>query len=180
MNALDYALLLVVGTTLVWGAVRGPWSEGLRWVAWLGAIAALLAFGGSLEAFLLPHLTSATLAAWVAVLFTLLGGWFAGVLLIRLMETFQQEEKAIRWQQRLAGAALGVGRGLTLMLAAMLVLLGSVEDLPDAARQSRLMPWVVEGAQAVGRLHRGESTFLGTALQRRWSFVQPSIRTYPS
>ena len=127
MTLFDYAVLGAIGASLLLGLWRGVVSELLALAAWVAGFLAARAYAGEAAAFFSRWVTDGTLryaAGFAAVL--------VGVLLVfgvaRLVLSLLLRAVGLGLIDRLLGAAFGIGRGVLIVLFA--VLLGGMTSLP--------------------------------------------------
>ena len=127
MTAFDYAVLALIGASVLLGLWRGVVSEMLALAAWVAAFFAARQFGREVGRLLAtwiadPALNSAAgfAAVFVAVLVIFALGRFVVSLLLRAV--------GLGLLDRLLGAVFGVVRGVFMVLAVVLV--GGMTSLP--------------------------------------------------
>jgi membrane protein required for colicin V production len=139
VTAFDFALLAVVGASVLLGLWRGVVSEVLALVAWVAAFFAARQFGGEAGRMLAkwvadPAMSAAAgfAAVFVAVLLLFALGRFIVSLMLRAV--------GLGLVDRLLGAVFGVARGILVALAAVLV--GGMTTLPRETwwREAMLAP----------------------------------------
>ena len=130
MTGFDYAVLAVIGLSVLLGLWRGVASEVLGLVAWVAAFFAARWWGGAVGEMLQPMLSepvwrqlSGLVVVFVATL--LLFG------LVRLLFSRLLRAVGLGLADRLLGALFGVARGTLVVLA--LVLVGGMTAAPRQA-----------------------------------------------
>lgn len=141
----DYAILAVIAVSTLVGALRGFIKEAFSLLVWAAAFLVAYHFSGDAASLMedTVSLPSARLAMGFTGLFVavLLVGGLLNYLLGRLVET-----TGLSGTDRLLGAVFGAGRGLALVVAALLV--AGFTPLPadpwwrDSPTIARLMPLV--------------------------------------
>jgi membrane protein required for colicin V production len=154
MNWLDYAVLAVLGVSLVWSALRGVVREIMSLAGWVMAFLAASLFAGPLALALpagVPGEPLRVLVAYVAIFMVVLViSGLTGSLLAKLVKV-----AGLGAADRLLGALFGLARGavLVLVLALMAGLTSaprqpfwrdSVAGAPLAAVALALKPWLPE------------------------------------
>lgn len=154
MTWFDYAVLAVLGISLIIGIFRGLIKELINLAGWAGAFVLASAFGGEL-AKLMPKSLDPMLASLLAYLAIFVGTLLVASLIAMLLSTLAKSA-GLGATNRSLGAAFGFLRGLLILLA--LVLLGGLTPLPkepfwrDAMFSGPLetavvaiRPWLPEG-----------------------------------
>ncbi len=126
MTGFDYAVIAVLGFSLLVGIMRGVLRELILLAGWVAAFVLATAFAGRLTP-LMPESLGPMLAPPLAYLVI-----FIGVLLIAgflaLLLTLLARSAGMGALNRLMGASFGLVRGLLVVLA--LVLVGGMTPLP--------------------------------------------------
>ncbi len=126
MTAFDYAVLTVLGLSLLWALLRGFVRELMAIVGWVVAVVLSVLFTQTL-AKSLPESLGPVLSNVLAFVAIFIGVWvlsgFAGLLLGKLVQA-----AGLGWTDRLLGAVLGLARGLIIVL--LLVMLAGLTPLP--------------------------------------------------
>ena len=119
MTAFDYAVLAVLGFSLVVGVLRGLVRELVMLGGWIAAFLLATAFSGTLAGFM-PQSLGPVLAQLLsfAVIFlgALIVAGFIGLILSMLTRS-----AGLAWTDRALGACFGVVRGALIVLAGVLV-----------------------------------------------------------
>ncbi|MGE5468114.1 MAG: CvpA family protein [Ignavibacteria bacterium] len=130
MTAFDFALLAIVGASVLLGLWRGVASELLALAAWVAAFFAARYFGTDVGRMLSKWIADPALAlaaGYAAVFVAVLLAFAMGRIVISLM----LRAVGLGLIDRLLGAAFGVVRGVFIALAAVLV--GGMTALPKEA-----------------------------------------------
>lgn len=126
MTGFDYAVLAVLGLSLLWAVLRGFVRELVSMVGWVAAVVLSAMFTQPL-ARALPQSLGSLLSSLLAFLVIFIGVWvvsgFVGLLLGRLVQA-----AGLGWANRFMGAVLGLARGLLIVL--LLVMLAGLTPLP--------------------------------------------------
>jgi membrane protein required for colicin V production len=139
VTVFDYAVLGVVGASVLLGLWRGVVSEILALVAWVAAFFAARAWGEAASGFFAGWVAEPALryaAGFAAV--------FVGVLLVfgigRLVLSLLLRAVGLGLVDRMLGSVFGIARGFVIVLVA--VLLGGMTALPKQPwwRQAVLAP----------------------------------------
>lgn len=127
MTAFDFALLAIVGASVLLGAWRGVVSELLALGAWVAAFFAARHFGADAGRVLAKWIADPALsvaAGYAAVFFAVVLVFAVGRLVVSLM----LRAVGLGLVDRLLGAAFGVARGAA--IAFLVVLVGGMTALP--------------------------------------------------
>jgi len=127
MTLIDYAVLLIIGFSLLLGATRGLVREVIALVAWIVAFVVAGAYGGDLAPLLarqIPDESWRSLAAVVAVFFVTL----IVMSVIALLTSRLVKSAGLGAEDRLLGGIFGFARGLLVVLA--LVMIAGFTPLP--------------------------------------------------
>lgn len=153
LTALDVAVILVVGLSMLIAFLRGAVREMLTIGVWLGA--SVVAFYGFPYARDLARRTIET--DWIAdaaalcVVFVvpLIGFKVAAAVIAEYLPG-----GAVQTVDRMAGALFGVVRGAMIVCAAYLALtiLAAPEEHPDWVKNALVLPYVRDGAVLLSRL----------------------------
>ena len=126
MTGFDYAVLMVLGLSLIWALLRGLVRELVALAGWVAAFVLSVLFTQTV-ADMLPRSLGSFLASLVAFLTIFIGVWilsgFAGLLLSRLVSA-----AGLGWADRMLGAFLGLVRGVLIVL--VLVMFAGLTPLP--------------------------------------------------
>ena len=127
MNWLDYAVLAVLGVSLVWSALRGVVREIMSLAGWVMAFLAASLFAGPLALALpaaIPGEPLRVLVAYVAIFVVVLViSGLTGLLLSKLVKV-----AGLGAADRLLGALFGLARGAVLVL--VLALMAGLTSAP--------------------------------------------------
>jgi membrane protein required for colicin V production len=136
MTSFDYAVLLIIGISIVVSMMRGAVREVLAIVGWLAAIYAAKTYATQLVPLLpadIPTEQLRILAAYVIV--------FIGVLLISSLLTIALssliKKIGLNWFNRFLGGFFGLVRGL--LIVCVLVFLAGLTSFPKDARWTNAM-----------------------------------------
>lgn len=126
MTGFDYAVLGVLGLSLLWALFRGLVRELVSMAGWVAAVVLSFMFTTTL-ARMLPESLGTVLTPVLAFLIIFIGTWVAsglvGLALSKLIDA-----AGLSWTDRLLGALFGLARGLILILVA--VMLAGLTPLP--------------------------------------------------
>lgn len=139
MTVFDFAVLAVIGCSVLLGLWRGVASELLALAAWVAAFFAARQFGreaGSLFARWFDDAALSVPAGFVAVFVAVLVMFALGRYVVSLL----LRAVGLGLLDRLLGGIFGVARGLVVVLAVILV--GGMTSLPKASwwREAMLAP----------------------------------------
>jgi membrane protein required for colicin V production len=159
MTVFDYAVLIIIGLSILLSVIRGLVREVLALLAWVVAFVTANLFSGDLAALLPEEIPTVELR----LLAGFLGVFFVALLLMSLlaMAVSQLVKSAgLGVEDRFLGALFGLARGVLVVL--VLVLLGGLTALPKQPvwRDAVLSPPLEAFATQVSR-------WLPTALSQR-------------
>lgn len=127
MTVFDYAVLTIVGLSVLLSVIRGLVREVLALLAWVAAFVAASLFGGRLAALLPTEIPSGELrllAAFIGIFFAvLLAMGLLAVILSRLVR-----RAGLSVEDRILGGLFGMARGLVIVM--VLVLAAGLTALP--------------------------------------------------
>ena len=136
MTSFDYAVLIIIGISIVVSMMRGAVREVLAIAGWLAAIFAAKTYAIELVPLLpadIPTEALKILAAHVIVFFGVLV--IASLLTIALSSLIKKI--SLNWVNRFLGAFFGFARGL--IIVCVLVFLAGLTSLPKDARWTNAM-----------------------------------------
>ena len=127
MTAFDYAVLAVVGLSVLLSVIRGLVREVLALLAWVVAFVVASLFGGKLAALLpagIPSEELRLLAAFIGIFFVVL--LMMGLLAVVISRLVKSAGLSV--EDRILGGMFGLARGLVIVM--VLVLLAGLTALP--------------------------------------------------
>jgi len=127
MTVFDYAVLTVVGLSVLLSVIRGLVREVLALLAWVVAFVAASLFGGKLAALLpagIPSEELRLLAAFIGIFFVVL--LMMGLLAVVISRLVKSAGLSV--EDRILGGMFGLARGLVIVM--VLVLLAGLTTLP--------------------------------------------------
>ena len=136
MTGFDYAVLLIIGISIVVSMMRGAVREVLALVGWLAAIYVAKTYATQLIPLLpadIPTEALKILAAYIIVFFGVL--LVASLLIIALSSLIRKI--GLNWLNRGVGALFGFARGL--LIVCVLVFLAGLTSLPKDVRWTNAM-----------------------------------------
>ena len=136
MTGFDYAVLLIIGISIVVSMMRGAVREVLALVGWLAAIYVAKTYATQLIPLLpadIPTEALKILAAYIIVFFGVL--LVASLLIIALSSLIRKI--GLNWLNRGVGALFGFARGL--LIVCVLVFLAGLTSFPKDARWTNAM-----------------------------------------
>lgn len=146
MNWLDVVLVLILGSSAVWGIAKGFARLVVGFLAAIVGFFCGLWFYGMAGAFLLPYVSHKGVANFIGFLLIFFGAVLLGALLGRLLSLLFKWA-GLSWLDRLLGGAAGFLRGFVFAIALLLALLAfSPKPPPRSVVESRLAPYVIEAA----------------------------------
>lgn len=126
MTWFDYAVLAVLGLSLLWSLMHGFVRELVSVAGWVAAFVLSMAFTQVL-ARMLPESLGPFLAGLIAFLMIFVGVWLLSGL-IGLILSKAVKAAGLGWADRMLGALFGLVRGAIIVLVA--VMLGGLTPLP--------------------------------------------------
>jgi len=155
MTVFDYAVLTIVGISVLLSLMRGFLREVLALVSWAAAIIVAKLYTLQLAPMLPAAIPSQPLRVLAALVILFLGTFLIGSLVsIALSELVKKV--GLGWADRWLGILFGLTRGV--LIAAILVLLGGLTSLPHDVRWrnamfsapleavvSGMLPWLPPG-----------------------------------
>jgi membrane protein required for colicin V production len=153
VTALDIAVILVVGLSMLIAYLRGAVRETLSVGTWLGA--GVVAFYGFPYARELARRTIET--DWIADAAALCVVFVVPLIGFKVAAAVIAERLpggAVQTVDRMAGAVFGVVRGAVIVCAAYLALtiLAAPEEHPDWVKNALVLPYVRDGALLLSKL----------------------------
>lgn len=127
MTVFDYAVLAIIGLSILLSVIRGLVREILALLAWVAAFVAANLFGGTLAELLpaaIPTMELRLLAGFVSIFFVVL--LLMGLLAIILSKLVKSAGLSV--EDRILGSVFGLMRGA--MIVMVLVLLAGLTALP--------------------------------------------------
>lgn len=180
-NIIDWAIIAIVGFSILVGIIRGATREVLGIMGWLGATLTVV-YGLPLLRSLGRHYINNTLLADSLV---------AGLLFIMSLSLFifisrslsqRIKSSALGGLDRSFGLIFGAFRGLLIIFLAFLSLsfFFKAENIPESIKIARLTPWMTQGANQLRNIIPNE--YFPHELQSPSDFVPPNIlnHTLPS
>jgi membrane protein required for colicin V production len=152
-TTLDFAVIIIVGLSILVGILRGATREVLGIVGWIGAFATVF-YGLPLFRPLARHYIHSPMIAdaLVAVILFILS--LAVFILISRLISSRVKGSLLGGMDRSLGLVFGFIRGL-LVVCLIYLAIGFFYppgQVPDAIKQARLTPWLSSGAQELKRL----------------------------
>jgi len=155
MTAFDYAVLAIVGLSVIFSVMRGMIKEVLSILGWVAAFYVGRTYTSQLLPMMPVDIPSESLRILAAFLVLFLATLLLSTLLAIAISTVFKKV-GLGWLDRLLGAFFGVFRGL--LIICILVFLAGLTELPKDARWKNAMfsspiealvismlPWLPEG-----------------------------------
>jgi membrane protein required for colicin V production len=144
----DYFVLFVLAASLIISLVRGLVKEMLSLASWIVAFVVANAYGAPLAA-LLPQAVPGEVIRLILAFIVLFIGARLLMGLLSMAVGALIEAGGLTLADRLLGAIFGLGRGLVIVLAA--VILCGMTSIPqqDFWKRALLSPWAEDGARTV-------------------------------
>ena len=155
MTAFDYAVLAIVGLSVIFSVMRGMIKEVLSILGWVAAFYVGRTYTSQLLPMMPADIPSESLRILAAFLVLFLATLLLSTLLAIAISTVFKKV-GLGWLDRLLGAFFGVFRGL--LIICILVFLAGLTELPKDARWKNAMfsspiealvismlPWLPEG-----------------------------------
>jgi len=127
MTLFDYAVLIIVGISVLLSVLRGFVREVLALTGWVAAFAAAAAFSGTVAMWLLGGIENPSLRTLTAFLIVFFLTLIAAASLAMAVSALIRNA-GFRAEDRVLGACFGLARGLLIVM--VLVLLGGLTSLP--------------------------------------------------
>lgn len=148
MTVLDYAVLAIIGFSIVLSIIRGLVREVLALAAWTLAFVAAWLFGGEVAVLMPAEIPSAelrTLAGFAATFFTVL----LAMSLVAMAVSQVVKSAGLSVEDRMLGGVFGLLRGYAIVM--FLVLLAGTTALPAQPfwREAVLRPLLERSAYVV-------------------------------
>ncbi|MBM3345504.1 MAG: CvpA family protein [Betaproteobacteria bacterium] len=126
MTWFDYAVLAVLGLSLLWSLMHGFVRELVSVAGWVAAFVLAMTFAQALAG-LLPVSLGPFLAGLSAFLIIFIGVWVLSGLIGMILSKVVKAA-GLGWADRMLGALFGLVRGLVIVL--VMVMLGGLTPLP--------------------------------------------------
>ncbi|MBZ2183159.1 MAG: CvpA family protein [Bryobacter sp.] len=147
MNWLDLVLAVILGVSVGTGVWKGFFRLSIGLAATVVSILAAMWFYGIAATLFTPYLKQEQLANFLGFLVILVGVQTAGVLLAKLLAHFFKQA-GLGWVDRTLGGVFGLVRAVLIGSVVVLMLTAfSWTAFPTAVGESRLAPYVMEGAR---------------------------------
>lgn len=128
MNWVDYAILAIIGASVLISLWRGFTKEALSLAGWVIAAWVALSFADNLQALLEPHISVPSLRLIVAFAILFIVTLFlAG--LVNYLAGQVIKKTGLSGTDRMVGIFFGIARGI--LVVAVLVLIGGMTPLPQ-------------------------------------------------
>lgn len=162
MTIFDYLVLFVLLASLIISLMRGLVKEMLSLAGWIVAFVVANAYGAALAALLPEAIPGEVIRLMLAFIVLFIGARLLMGLLSMAVGALI-EAGGLTVADRLLGAIFGLGRGLVIVLAA--VILCGMTSIPqqDFWKHALLSPWAEAGARTV-------KPFLPSALAQHVQF----------
>ena len=142
LNAVDWALILIIGGS----ALAGLRSGFVRVVIGLAAGITGLILGAwfyeTVAQYLTPYIDSVQMREGVGFMAVFLAVAIFGGLVSRLLAAIFKWA-GLSWMDRLLGGAVGLARGLAIIVAMVTPLMAFVQPLPNIIEDSKLLPYAI-------------------------------------
>jgi membrane protein required for colicin V production len=186
MNRLDFILLLILAASMAMAFRKGLTREIVGFVAVVLALLLGIWFYGTAGAWLVPYLSSRSLANFVGFLVI-----FAGVMLLGGVVNFVigkfLKVTGLSIMDHLLGAVFGVARGVLISVALIMGIMAFSPGAhaPESVVRSKIAPYVVDAARAISSLapHELRDGFRGTYAQvkQAWgSAMENGLQSAPN
>ena len=147
MNWLDLVLAAIIGTSVGAGLWKGFFRLSIGLAATVLSILLACWFYGLAAALYKPYLKEVTLANFLGFLTILIGVQLCGLLIAKLL-TYFFKTAGLGWLDRLLGGLFGLVRAVLIASVFVMILTAfSWSPQPTAVAESRLAPYVMEGAR---------------------------------
>ncbi len=185
MNWLDFVLAVILMLSLVSGYRKGFIRIGIGLIATIAALVFACWFYGTAGTFLLPYVSSRSMANIGGFMLVFLGVIALGALVSRVLAAIFKWA-GLSWFDRLLGAAFGVVRGVIVSVVLIMVIVAlSPQSPPAAVVNSEIAPYLIEAADVITAIAPKEfkSGFAEgyEKVKKTWSDTfKNSIRRLPS
>lgn len=155
MTIFDYAVLVIIGLSIVISMMRGLLAEVLSIAGWFAAFVVAKTYSGQLAPIMPAEIPTESLRV-LASFVTLFLGTFLVTSLLAIALTSIFKKIGLGWLNRLLGGLFGFARGL--LIVCIVVFLAGLTDVPQDERWRnamfsspiealviKLLPWVPEG-----------------------------------
>ncbi len=155
MTMFDYAVLVIIGLSIVISMMRGLLAEVLSIAGWFAAFIVAKTYSGQLAPIMPAEIPTESLRV-LASFVTLFLGTFLVTSLLAIALTSIFKKIGLGWLNRLLGGLFGFARGL--LIVCIIVFLAGLTDVPQDERWRnamfsspiealviKLLPWVPEG-----------------------------------
>src|SRR5260370_3037443 len=150
MTVLDYFVIVVLGTSLVFGLVRGIIKASITLVACIVGLAAAGYLYPYVGAAIKPVVSSKLAADFLGFVVIFLAVLIAGMVVSNLLRRALKRVR-LGWMDHLLGGAFGLVRGW-LICSALYLALTAFPIRLDAVEQARLSPLLLEGTRGIAYL----------------------------
>ncbi len=148
MTGFDWIVVAVVALSALLGLLRGIIKEVIALAAWIvGLVAAILFTERTGD--LLPEMLGVSYARYVVAFVAILVGVLVLGALVAWVLRSGIKAVGLSFLDRGLGVGFGIGRGIVIVLAFMLIVGATGLAQRDWWQNSLLAPWLVEGALAL-------------------------------
>jgi membrane protein required for colicin V production len=162
MNWLDIVLLFILLASVITSLSSGITREVVGLITLIAALVLAIWFYGSAGGFLLPYVSTPSIANFCGFLLVFCGILIVGAVLGRVLKRLVKGV-GLSFVDRLLGAAFGVVRGLLISIALVLAMLAFAPGNPPPAAvvNSRVAPYVIDAARLFAAMapHELKDTF---------------------
>ena len=149
MNWLDLVLAVILTLSVVSGYRKGLIRIGIGLIATVAALVFACWFYGTAGTFLIPYVSSQSIAKIGGFILVFLGVMALGALIGRILAAIFKWV-GLSWFDRLLGAAFVVVRGAIVSVVVIMVIVAlSPESPPKAVVHSEIAPYLIEAADVV-------------------------------
>lgn len=136
MTIFDYAVLTIIGISIILSVMRGLVREVLAIVGWIAAFYVAKTYVDQLVPMMPADIPTESLRVLAAFLVLFLATLLVASLLTIALATLVKKI-GLGWMDRLLGAVFGVARGV--LIVCVIVLLAGLTDIPKDARWRNAM-----------------------------------------
>jgi membrane protein required for colicin V production len=154
MTVLDYFVIVVVGSSLILGLMRGIIKASITLLACIVGLLAAGQFYPYVGTAIKPLVSSTVAADFFGFVAVLLGVLIAGMVVSSLLRRALKKVR-LGWMDHLLGGGFGLVRGWLICSAVYLALTAFPIRL-EAVEQARLSPLLLEGTRAIAYLTSAE------------------------
>ena len=149
LNWLDLVLVLIILLSIVGGYRKGLIRIGIGLFATIAAIVLACWFYGAAGTFVIPYVSSRSMANLIGFLIVFLGVLTIGAVLSRILAAIFKWV-GLSWFDRILGAVFGALRGVVISIGVIMMITAlSPVTHQTAVANSEIAPYLIEAADAI-------------------------------